>query len=104
MISSVMHIESISSRVSPILRSPGLAARVESAFAEAVNLVTPHGAAFSLVSRRVGNGPLNAVVSHPQALAGLHPGARLRGDGQWLTQGDGWRLALTPATPWNPIP
>ncbi|MBE2232590.1 MAG: DUF2877 domain-containing protein [Anaerolinea sp.] len=101
-----MHIESISSRVSPILRSPGLAVRVESAFAEAVNLVTPHGAAFSLVSRRVGNGPLNAVVSHPQALAlaGLHPGARLRGDGQWLTQGDGWRLALTPATPWNPVP
>ena len=74
-----MHIESISSRVSPILRSPGLAARVESAFAEAVNLVTPHGAAFSLVSRRVGNGPLNAVVSHPQALGQCAEYLRKRG-------------------------
>jgi hypothetical protein len=99
-----MHIESISARVSPNLRRPGFQATVESAFAEAVNLTTTQGAALALVSRRVGNGPFNAVVSQPQALTLLHPGATVRGDGQWLWLGDGWRLALAPAAAWNPQP
>lgn len=99
-----MHIESISTRVSPIFRRPGLEARVESAFAEACNLVTPHGAALALVSRAAGNGPLNAVVSHAQALALLQKGALVRGDGEWLHLGQGWRLALAPAVDWDPVP
>lgn len=99
-----MHIQTISSRVAPILHTPGLTARVESAFAEAVNLVTPQGAIFALVSPRVGNGPLNALVSHPQALAAVQPGAQMRGDGQWLALDERWRLALAPAAQWNPIP
>lgn len=99
-----MHIESISTRVSPLFRRPGLEARVESAFAEACNLVTPHGAPLSLVSPAAGNGPLNAVVSQAQALALLQKGAVVRGDGQWLHLGQGWRLALAPAREWNPTP
>jgi hypothetical protein len=104
-----MHLESISTRVSPLFRRPGLEARVESAFAEAVNLVTPHGAALALVSRRAGNGPLNAVVSHPQALALLSKDDTVRGDGEWLhlslrDGAQGWRLALAKATEWNPHP
>jgi hypothetical protein len=99
-----MHIESISTRVSSIFRRPGLEARVESAFAEAVNLVTPHGAALALVSRRAGNGPLNAVVSHPQALALLSRGDIVSGDGAALSLGKGWRLALAPAVAWDPTP
>lgn len=99
-----MHIESISTRVSPIFRRPGFQATVESAFAEAVNLVTPHGAALALVSGRLGNGPLNAVVSHPQALALLSRGDTVSGDGATLSLGKGWRLALAPAADWNPCP
>lgn len=99
-----MQIDSISARVSPLLRRPGLEARVESAFAEALNLVTPQGAAFALVSRRVGNGPLNALVSPPQALAAVPPGALLAGDGQWLTLDAERRLALAPAVEWDPLP
>lgn len=99
-----MHIESISARVSPIFRRPGFHATVESAFAEAVNLVTPHGAALALVSQRAGNGPLNAVVSHHQALAVLNKNDIVRGDGAALSLGKGWRLALAPAVEWDPYP
>ncbi len=99
-----MHLESISTRVSPVFRRPGFQAIVQSAFAEAVNLLTPHGAALALVSRRAGNGPLNAVVSHPQALALLNRGDTVSGDGAALSLGKGWRLALTPAADWNPCP
>ncbi len=99
-----MHIESISARVSPIFRRPGFHATVESAFAEAVNLVTPHGAALALVSQRAGNGPLNAVVSHQQALAVLNKNDIVRGDGVALSLGKGWRLALAPAVTWDPCP
>ncbi|HSN78577.1 MAG TPA: DUF2877 domain-containing protein [Anaerolineae bacterium] len=99
-----MHLESISARVSPLFHRPGLEARVESAFAEAVNLVTTAGAALALVSQHVGNGPLNAVVSHPQALALLCQDDVVRGDGQWLHLGQGWRLALAPAVTWDPYP
>lgn len=99
-----MHLESISARVNPIFRRPGLETRVESAFAEAVNLVTLAGAALALVSRRVGNGPLNAVVSHPQALALLSRGDTVCGDGVQLSLGKGWRLALAPAVTWDPCP
>jgi hypothetical protein len=99
-----MHLESISTRVSPLLRHPGLEARVESAFAEACNLVTPHGAALGLVSQRAGNGPLNAVVSHAQALDVLRKDDVVRGDGEWFYLGPGWRLAISPAVEWNPHP
>jgi hypothetical protein len=100
----MMHLESISTRVSPIFRRPGFQATVESAFAEAVNLVTPYGAALALVSRRAGNGPLNAVVSHAQALAVLRKDDVVRGDGEWFYLGPGWRLAISPAVEWNPHP
>lgn len=99
-----MYLESISTRVSPLFRRPGLEARVESAFAEAVNLVTPHGATLALVSQHIGNGPLNAVVSHAQALALLRTEDVVRGDGDRLHLGQGWRVALAPAVEWNPHP
>ncbi len=84
--------------------SPSAPASAPSSAAPAWSLVTPHGAALALVSRRAGNGPLNAVVSHPQALALLSRGDIVSGDGAALSLGKGWRLALAPAVAWDPTP
>lgn len=99
-----MYIQSVCTRIQPILYRTSFLARVETVFAEACNLVTPDGQVLSLVSPTVGNGPLNAVVSQFQALALLAQGDWIRGDGHSLRLGRGWRLSLAPATIWNPQP
>ncbi|MFZ2487242.1 MAG: DUF2877 domain-containing protein [Anaerolineae bacterium] len=99
-----MYIQSVCTRIQPILYRASFLARVETAFAEACNLVTPDGHVLSLVSPTVGNGPLNAVVSQFQALALLSQGDWIRGDGQQLHLGRGWRLSLQPAAQWDPMP
>lgn len=99
-----MHLQSISLRIVSLLRSPDLVATVESVFAEACNLTTEEGVVFALVSDKVGNGPINAVLSHHQALALLQEGREVTGNGRWLNLGPGWRLSLAEAQEWNPYP
>ena len=95
---------SISLDVAELLAAPDLRARVESVFAEACNLVTETGQRFSLVSDRIGDGPLNAVLSHADALCVLDPGSQITGDGRWLILGHGWRVDLRRAQSWDPFP
>lgn len=95
---------SISLDVADLLAAPGLRAQVESVFAEACNLVTETGQRFSLVGDRIGDGPLNAVLSHAEALCVLDPGSQITGNGRWLILGHGWRVDLRRAQSWNPFP
>ena len=95
---------SISLDVADLLAAPDLRARVELVFAEACNLVTDTGQRFSLVSDRIGDGPLNAVLSHAEALCVLDPGSQVTGDGRWLILGHGWRVDLRRAQSWDPFP
>ncbi len=99
-----MHVTSISLHIADCLRQPNLRGRVETVFAEACNVVVDNDQRFSLVSDRIGDGPLNAVLSHPEALCMLDPGSRVTGDGRWLVLGHGWRVDLQPAQSWDPCP
>ena len=74
----------ISLDVAGLVSAPGLCARVESAFAEACNLVAESGQRFSLVSDRIGDGPLNAVLDDHRPLCTLSPGDRVTSDGRRL--------------------
>ncbi len=93
-------VKSISLDAVARVRAPGLRARVESAFADACNLVTASGERFALVTQHVGDGPLNALVDCAEALRRLTPGAEICGDGCWLELAPGLpdygRLALRP--------
>jgi hypothetical protein len=97
-------VSSICLSVIDLVQAPDLRARVESVFAEACNLVTESGQRFSLVSDRIGDGPLNAVLSHAEALCVLDPGSEVTGDARWLHLGHGWRIDLRRAQSWDPVP
>jgi len=97
-------VTSICLSVVGLMRAPDLRARVESVFAEACNLVTESGQRFSLVSDRIGDGPLNAALSHAKALCVLDPGSQITGDGRWLILGHGWQVDLRRAQSWDPFP
>lgn len=99
-----MHVTSISLHIADYLRQPSLQGRVDSVFAEACNLALSSGAYLSLVSDGIGDGPLNAVLSHAEALCVLDPGDQVTGDGRWLVLGRGWRVDLQPAQSWDPCP
>jgi hypothetical protein len=99
-----MRLISISSYIIPILRQPGLEARVDSVYAEVVNLATVHGNFLSLVSERIGNGPLNAVVDPEGLLAVVHRNDVVTGDGRQLQLGRHWRVSLTEASVWDAQP
>ena len=94
----------ISLDVADLLAAPDLRARVESVFAEACNLVTDTGQRFSLVSDRIGDGTLNAVLSHAGTLCVLDPGSQITGDGRWLILGHGRRVDLRRAPSWASFP
>ena len=66
--------------------------------------MTESGQRFSLVSDRIGDGPLNVVLSQAEALCVLDPGSQVTGDGRWLILGHGWRLDLRHAQSWDPFP
>ncbi|MER2600691.1 MAG: DUF2877 domain-containing protein [Caldilineales bacterium] len=99
-----MSIQSISLRIAPVLHHPQFTAQVESAFADACNLLTPDGVMLALVSHTIGNGPLNAVLSHFSEPTRLSAGDWLRGNGQTLWLPRGQQLSLTQAALWQPIP
>ena len=97
-------VTSISLDVAGLVGAPGLRGRVESAFPEACNLATEEGRRFSLVSKRVGDGPINAVVDAGRALCLVNPGAELAGDGQRLVVGKSLTIDLCSARVWSPYP
>ena len=97
-----MHVVTVSTLIVPILRSATLKATVHSVFAEAANLVSDDGNWFSVVSDKIGNGPLNAVVDHEAVLALLRQGEVVSGDGRWLDGASGVRLDMKAAETWNP--
>lgn len=99
-----MHIESISQRILPLITGTSFRATVASVFAEACNLVTDTGDFISLVTPQIGNGPLNALINRPLGLPPLEQGDGVTGNGEWLRLGSGWRLSLTKACSWNPMP
>lgn len=99
-----MRLTSISSYIAPVLCQPQLEARVDSAYAEVVNLVTVHGNFFCLASERVGNGPLNAVVHPESLLAVLSRNDIVEGDGRWLWLDRRWRVDLAGAATWQAQP
>lgn len=99
-----LSIASMSLDVVDLVNAPDLHATVESAFAEACNLVTGAGQRFSLVTQRVGDGPRNVVLNRGQALCLLEPGDQLTGDGRWLVLSKGFCMELCGAHLWNPRP
>lgn len=99
-----MQLKSLSSYIAPVLKRPGLQARVDSVFAEAVTLVVEPRTYWSLVSERAGNGPLNAVVQSPALLTLLRCGDQVTGDGRRLRLASGWRLSLSGVSQWNAYP
>lgn len=99
-----MRLTSISSYIAPLLQQPNLRAKVDSTFAEAVNLRVEAGAFFALVSDRIGNGPLNAVVEKQALLGVVRVGDEVAGDGRWLRLAPGWLLDLSFAPIWDAWP
>lgn len=99
-----MQLISISSYVAPLLKAPGLQATVDSVFAEAINFVTEAHVYWSLVSDRIGNGPLNVVVDAQPPLAVLQRGDQVMGDGHWLHLPAGRRLAVADTPVWDTCP
>lgn len=95
---------SISSYIAPIFTQPDLRAKVESVFAEAVNLLVEPRVYVALVSQQIGNGPLNVVVEPAALLAVLRPGDQITGNGQRLRLGRGWELELSAAIIWDTCP
>jgi hypothetical protein len=100
----MMRLTAISSYIAPMLKQHSLRARVDSAFAEAVNLRAESGSYFALVGDRIGNGPLNAVVDTQALLAVMRPGDEVSGDGRWLRLAPGWQLDLSCAVIWDTCP
>jgi hypothetical protein len=95
---------SLSLDVAALLADPTLQAAVESAFADACNLVAEDGRRFSLVNHRVGDGPGNAVLKHGQMLCLLSSGDTVSGNGHRLRLGRSVHVDLRSARPWDPHP
>lgn len=99
-----MRIKSISNYIAPIFRQPDLCGKVDTVFAEVVNLVVEPATYCALVGDRIGNGPLNAVVDNPLVLSVLRPGDRVTGDGRHVSLSGGWRLNVADAPMWDAWP
>lgn len=95
---------SISRRVHGLVMDPGTPLCIESVFADACNIVAATGARFALVSKAIGDGPLNVVLDHSEPLAVMEAGDAVTCDGAALRVGPGWRIDLGAAAIWEPMP
>ena len=94
---------SISSAVLPLVCRDGFSAHILASFPKACNLITADGQVVALVTRSVGDGPLNIVVDEADFRA--WPRAwPVRGDGSTLVVAEGRRIRLTGAAIWQPMP
>jgi hypothetical protein len=85
------------------LERDGFAGSVLSVFAGACNLVNDQGKIVALVGQRVGNGPLNIVLTEDGFLArGLEAGLPVEGDGRSIQIGKTLKVCLAGAEVWEP--
>jgi hypothetical protein len=85
------------------LERKGFAGSVLSAFAGACNLVSDQGEVVTLVSQRVGNGPLNIVLEGEDFLSrGLEAGLPVESDGRSIRVGKALVVSLVGAEVWEP--
>ncbi len=95
---------SISCPVQAVLRLGPFAADVLSVFDHVCDLVTPDGDVIALVTRQVGDGPLNIVVQgKPEEFALLQPDTAARFQDANLQIGN-IQIILTGAAVWEPCP
>ena len=77
---------------------------VESVFADACNVVAPDGQRYSLVSSTIGDGPLNVVLNRHEPFSVIEIGDPVVSDNRGLLVGRGWRIELSRAKSWDPVP
>lgn len=77
---------------------------VESVFADACNIVAPDGQRYSLVSAAIGDGPLNVVLNRSESFSVIEIGDPVTSDSRGLLVGRGWRIDLSRARLWDPVP
>lgn len=77
---------------------------VESVFADVCNLVAPDGQRYCLVSEAIGDGPLNVVLNRSEPFAVIEIGDQVTADDRGLLVGRGWRIDLSRARSWDPVP
>jgi len=102
-LSRVLQAVSISQPVMAILGRESFAGSVLSVFAGACNLVSDQGEVVTLVSQRVGNGPLNIVLEGEGFLdKGLEAGSPVEGDGCSIRVGEALVVSLVGVEVWEP--
>lgn len=95
---------SISARVWDLAFELRMALTVESVFADACNVVAPDGQRYSLVSSAIGDGPLNVVLNRSEPFSVIEIGDPVACDSRGLLIGRGWRIDLSRARQWDPMP
>jgi hypothetical protein len=94
---------SISQPVMATWEREGFAGSVLSVFAVACNLVSDQGEVVALVGQRVGNGPLNIVLTEDGFLArGLEAGLPVEGDEHSIRIGQALIVSLARVEVWKP--
>lgn len=95
---------SVSQRVRALVFEPRLNLTVESVFADVCNIVAADGQRYSLVSGAIGDGPLNVVLNRSELFSVIEIGDPAIPDSRGLLVGRGWRIDLSRAKSWNPLP
>lgn len=95
---------SVSQRVRALVFEPRTNLIVESVFADVCNIVAPDGRRYSLVSGTIGDGPLNVVLNRSELFSVLKIADPVISDSRGLLVGRGWRIDLSRAKTWNPMP
>lgn len=95
---------SVSQRVYALVVELRTTLNVESVFADACNIVAPDGQRYSLVSSDIGDGPLNVVLNRSEPFSVIEIGDTVVSDQRGLLVGRGWRIDLSRARLWNPLP
>ncbi len=95
---------SVSQRVRTLVFEPHMNLTVESVFADVCNIVAADGQRYSLVSSAIGDGPLNVVLNRSELFSVIEIGDPVISDSHGLLVGRGWRIDLSRAKSWNPMP
>lgn len=95
---------SVSQRVRDLVLEPRMNLTVESVFADVCNVVAPDGQRYSLVSSAIGDGPLNVVLNRNEMFSVIEIGDPVVCDSRGLLVGRGWRVDLSRARSWDPMP